>query len=414
MKKACYFIGLFLFLPALCLASFSFSQWKYYKNINGANAPLTKFDLDDEIFSGAKKNLSDLRIIDANNREVPFKITSKAASIDSQLYPVKILNNSAVPGQYSSLILDTEGKGYIINNLNILTDSENFQRNVKVFGSDDMVSWNLLKADAYIYDYTDRKGNFKSQNTAVSFPDSAFRYLKVEISDEEGSPVRVKAVSARQLTASKGKEMERRPGFNSSENSQRRATEVIIDFKQEGVPVAKIALKTASENFKRGVLVYSGNNAKDWRFLGQGYVFRYKTAKFSGENLVLNFPETNDRYVKLEIINKDNAPLPVSDLVAFSVFREVAFPAEKNNSYRIFYGNDKASYPEYDLESYFKYLDLGGATAANLSSQKNNPEFVPEKEPQKPVSERVPYLFTIVLVLTSAMLLLLVYKFLKK
>lgn len=407
-------ILMFLAVSSVCLADFGSPQWKYFKNISAVGGSLAKITLDDEIFSGSKNDLRDVRIIDKSNKEIPFKIVSGKQREAMASYPATMLNNSFVSGQFSTVILDLKQRGKITNNLTINTSSENFQRNVTVFGSDDMANWNTLKAKAYIYDYTDKKGNFKSQNTTVSFPDSAFQYIKLEIADDNNSPVVINSVMLKQNVLEKRREFERRPQFSASENSQTKTTEITVDLGSGGIPTSRLVLKAQGDNFNRGVIISASNDKLKWNFLNQGYVFRYTTPRFSGENMEVNFTETNSRYLKIEIINKDNEALAVSDITIFSVYKEVIFQPIIGDEYRLFYGNAKAGYPEYDLEKYFQYLDVDAAQAVALSIQKENSDYVPEKEPMKPLSERMPYLFPTALTLAVLCLLFLVYKFLKK
>lgn len=414
MKKILLAVLVMIVLPAVCWADFNSANWQYFKNIQPAGGGLVKITLDDEIFSGSKNNLRDLRVIDSNNAEVPFKVISGKQDEIKTIYDGQLINNSFVSGRFSTAILDLGERGRITNNLRVNTPSENFQRNAKIYGSDDMLSWNILQDNAYIYDYTDKKGNFKSQDTTISFPESVFRYLKIEIADDNGNPVRITSVAANQSVNAVKREFERRPIFSTAENIQNKSTELIVDLGSSGIPANKFRLQAQGENFNRAVMVFASNDKSKWDFVGQGYVFRYTTAKFSGENMAVNFPETNDRYLKIEIINKDDQSLAIRDLTVFSVYRDVIFQAERGRSYKIFYGNPKAGYPEYDLDKYFQYLDAAGAQTATLSPQSENAGFIAEKEPIKPLSERVPYLFSIVLVLVSLGLLLLVYKFFKK
>jgi hypothetical protein len=414
MKKILFITVFLMAVPAICLADFNISNWKYYKNIENTGGDLVKLNLDDEIFSGSKSGLSDVRIINQAEKEAPFKIVSGKQKEFSNSYPLSMINNSFVSGQFSMVILDLGSKGKITNNLKINTTSENFQRNVKIYGSDDMSNWNLLKGDAYIYDYTDKKASFKSQNTSVYFPESIFKYLKLEIADDNNSPIKIISVSAGQNIVEKNNDFERSLQFSISENSQNKATELVADLGSNGIPTSKIMIKTKENNFNRGIIISSSSDKNKWNLVGQGYVFRYTTPKFSGENMAVSFPETNNRYLKIEIVNKDNEPISVSGLSAFSVYREIIFQAKNGENYRIFYGNNKANYPQYDLEKYFQYLDMNSAKPVVLSKQNENNQYIPEKEPQKPLSERIPYLFSSVLVLVSLALLFLVYKFLKK
>ncbi|MFZ2193086.1 MAG: DUF3999 family protein [Candidatus Moraniibacteriota bacterium] len=417
MKKIGIVFALFLFIvPVFCLADFNMANWKYYKEISNAGEGLSRINLDDEVFSGATKDLSDLRIIDSENKEVPFKLVSGKEQFKKDRVAVRMINNSFIPGENSQVILDLGTSGSLVNNLTINTTSENFQRNVKVYGGDDKEKWNVLKDDGYIYDFTDKKANFKSQNTEILFSDSAFRYIKIEIADENGNPVKILSVETGNIVKEKTREYARHPQIKSNENTDKKITEIIVDLGASGIPTGKINIGSENVNFNRSILVYASNenNGNNWTYLSQGYIFRYETPKFIGENMTVAFPETNKRFIKIEIANKDDAPIVVSGIDTFSIYREIIFQTKTNEQYRLFYGNKKADYPQYDLEKYFQYLEPDKAVQATLSGQKDNAGYVPEIEPVRPLTERAPYLLSGILVATSLLLILLVFKFLKK
>lgn len=417
MKKiAIFFTVIFLASTASCWANFDISNWKYYKDILGAEGNLAKVTLDDDTFSNSTKDLFDVRIIDGENREVPFKLVSGKESFKSDRVSVKMINNSYVPGQSSQVILDLGNPGNLVNNLTINTSSENFQRNVKVYGSNDMTAWNVLKDNGYIYDFTDKKANFKSQNTQIKFSDSAYHYIKIEIADDGGNPVKINSVETSDTIEEDTRGYERHPQFKLIEKTDKKITEMIVDLGVSGIPTDRISIKSKNINFNRTILIHASNdeNTNNWDYLGQSYIFRYNTPKFIGENLTVNFSETNKRFIRLEVINRDDASLSISDITSFSIYREIIFQSNAGEKYRLFYGNSKADYPQYDLEKYFQYLEPSKATVAKISNQKDNPNFIPEKEPVKPLTERIPYLLSGILTLTSLFLIFFVFKFLKK
>lgn len=411
MKKNIITLLLFFTLPAICLADFSPQKWQYYKDVNEKVSGLAQFSIDDEIFSNTKSDLQDLRVISNNGKEVPYKLVVGESKVETTSYSPQMLNNSYAPGDGSSVILDFGGSNTAVNTLTINTRSENFQRNVKIYGSDDMNNWRVVKENIYIYDYTDKKAGFKSQNTTINFPESVFRYLKIEITDPVNEPVIIDSVSAKQYIRENVKEVVREPRFTKEVKDGN--TEIKVDMGSGGIPLGKIALNAKSVNFNRSLVIYSSYNQADWRQLGQSYIFRYDTPKFRGENLTLNFSETKDRYIKILIINKDDEPLDIAGLKTFSVYRQVVFAAKAEESYRIYYGNPNARGSEYDLEKYFQYLDAENAINMTLSAQKINKEYASAAKSETE-QEKYPYLMPVSLIVISILLLFLIYKFFQK
>jgi hypothetical protein len=318
----------------LAFADFSISQWKYYKDVDWRGSGLVKISLDDEIFSQTNKDLGDIRIISSDNKEIPFKlITGKEESL-VEGYSVKMINNSYVPSQFSSVILDFEGRSEVINQIKIETESENFQRNVRILGSDNKENWNIIKEGGYIYDYTDKKAKFKSQNTSISFPESSFHYLKIEIADENNNPVKISSVSAIKFVEKKSKELVRIPEYEISNNYKEGLSEIVVDVESSGIPTNKINFSISDANFNRAVLIYSSEDKKNWKLINNGYIFRYNTDKFKKESLDVNFTEITSQYIKVVIRNNDNDPLGISGIKIFSRYRELIFQSEFDKKYQ--------------------------------------------------------------------------------
>lgn len=411
MKKI--ILTLAVFLPMFAFAAFDQTQWLYYKDISVTNGGIVKIQLDEDIFAGSRSDFSDIRIISLDGgKETPYKISFDTNTDHIVYLPVKITNNSYVKGVSASAVIEI-GEGKIVNRLHISTPDKNFRRNVKVYGGDDGKQWSVILDNGYIYDYTDTKGNFSSQGATLSFPDSTFKYLKVEIADTEGAPLKISGIEVSQHLRETAREVQRTSVFTAKEDRKTKETNIVIDAGRRGIPQNKAEITATAENFNRTVFIYSGNGNDQWSLLGQEYIFRYRTPHFSSEKLTLQFPETNDRYLKIVVQNKDDQPIGVTGTKTFATYREVIFQAVSSEAYRIFYGNLKARAPEYDFEKYLQYLDIGNASSATLSPQKNNESYAPPTAPKPPQPDKNARFLPVMIALAGLLLLFLVYKFLK-
>lgn len=399
------------------------AQWKYYKNIDISGNPnkgdLIKITLDQEIFSNANQDLGDLRILVDGATEVPYKlIVERSAFSQENIYPLLILNNSFnAAGGYNAFIVDFRENGFLNSSLNIFTGSENFKRTVEISGSNDMVSWNILKTDGHIFDYTNKLANFNARNTRVDYPENTFRYIQIKIFSGGEAPLVISGAQVSKITKKENKETVISPKYEIAENSAKRITEIIVDFGKKGWPTSNVTLVSPDENFNREVVVYESNDKINWRRSGQGYIFNYNTPKFVGANLEVAYSETSDRYLKLEVFNADNSPISITGVSTKTILRSIAFQYGvyiADNAYKIYYGNSKANFPEYDLEKFFPYLDTGIYFSSSLSAEQINPAYQKEIPPVPPLTERIPYLLPVTLVLAIAIMSLMVLKFIKK
>jgi hypothetical protein len=413
-------------LPTLSLATAPAdqkSEWKYYKDITIADSPakgeLVKVILDQEVFGASNKDLGDLRITDVTGTDVPYKlIVERDVFSEENIYPVRVLNNSySAQNGYNVFIIDFGQGGMLNSSFKIVTSSENFKRTVEVSGGDDMASWNVLKRNGYVYDYTDRAGNFKAQNTSVDYPENAYRYIQVKIFAGGEAPLIVSGAQVSRITKKEKKEIVLNPAYETNENSDKRTTEVIVDLEKNGWPTSGVVMVSPDENFNREVLVYESDNKADWQSVGQGYIFNYDTPKFVGDNLDINYSETSKQYLKIEIFNGDNRPISISDLSTKTVLRSIVFQygiGTTGDAYRLYYGNPAADFPDYDLEKFFPYLDTGKYFGSALFAQTANASYREKVPPVPPLSERIPWLVPGALILAIVMMGLIVVRFMKK
>ena len=251
----------------------------------------------------------------------------------------------------------------------------------------------------------------RTQDTTVTFPVSVFKYLKVVIADPEGKPVKISGVKSARYTREPEREVTRQPRFDASLNREEKSSELVVDLATKGLGITKVSVNADDANFKRTVFVYAGDGSDKWRFVGSGHIFRYTTPAYAAEHRTVAIQKTDDLYLKINIVNNDDAPLVIRDVEVSSVYRELLFISQSDTRYALYYGNERADAPRYDLAAYVNYLDTTPAPVASLSEQKENTVYVPVLAP---LTERVPYLLPITLSVLSVGLLFLVYLFFKR
>lgn len=429
MRKKINHIYVVLFLAILiplgyAAADYNPEKWQFFKDIaieateDDVVSPnqLVKVTLDQDVFNGSEESLRDLRVVNNSGEEVPYKIIVERGNFSERnIYPVKILNNSFVPGQDNLFVVDFGQGGFLNSSLRILTASENFRRQVEVSGSNDMQDWRVLKTDGYIYDYTDKQGNFKAQSATINYPENAYRYLQVRIFLGGEAPLKVTGAQVSKITNNVAVATKFSPIYQTQQNTERKVTEVVIDLEKKGRPTNNILVDSPAKNFNREVAIYESDDKNNWRVLGQDYIFNYDTPKFKGASLSVKYPESNSRYLKLDIYNGDNQPIVISGLSIESVLRDVVFQYVPGINYRLYYGNDKAKFPEYDLNSFFAYLNTENyATGKLAANEQANSLFKAEVQPLPPLSERMPYLLPASLIIVVLVLGYFVFSFVKQ
>ena len=415
IKKNLKYIFLSLvFFGTTAYADFNLLDWEYRSKIaGGANTEkgFVTLELPSSLFSYLKSDLSDLRVVNQEG-EVPYMVAVEKGESSVQSIPSRIFNLSS-GGDTTSFVLDTGSKGELHNSVTIQTSSENFRRIVEIEGSGDQLVWRTLNPRGQIFDYTVR--DIKSvavRDTTVYYPEGAFRYLRVSIFDRGEAPLKISGASVSRQVSLAAREISYTPSVAVSQNADDKTTEVILDLGAKGIPHRKVAIETANENFSRAVQISESGDKNNWRAIGYAYVFSVNTPKFTGSNLEFSYPESNNRYLKLSILNRDDRPIAISGVKITGLVRRILFNFDPSKEYFIYLGNPDAKRPQYDIESISQYVDFNLINQVSASSVEKNSSFKEKTLPLPPLSERSPYVLPTVLGIAVAILAFLLLRLL--
>ena len=401
----------FLGLVSTASADFSQKEWHAYKEVRLStgidSTTLLRVSLDAEVFATSTSDLRDLRVVDINNKEVPYILITNRDDIQSSLLAPKILNKGSVAGESTSFVMDFGGP--VLHNqvtLDINNELKNYRKKVQIYGSADMGKWQLLADNQIIYDYSK---DYPARNTTVSYPESTYRYVLVKIIDTESAPVQVLGASARRDVYTSGSRLSYTPAFETMVVGKN--TEIVADFGQQGILADRAVILIDSKNFERPVNVYSSPDKKTWSYVGGDGIYRYKTRELSGDKTSVAYGGSGARYVKLVILNQDNQPLNVTGVLFSGYTRAVAFLAEPQGAYRLFYGNEKARSSSYDLAQIYRNFKADEFMSGALGEEHINSEYVP---PVIPLTERKPWLLGIMLGIVAVLLGVVIFRVVKK
>ena len=387
-------------------ADFSLKDWQHVKPISipagVTDGGLVELVPGPEVFYGAAPGLADLRIIRGDNQEIPYELVVERGSRERRSFPVKIRDLGFVPGQYSSFVAELGQGGLLHNEIEVFTDSQNFQRGVIVEGSNDNTTWTVLQEGTKIFDFTLKERNFTSRFTRVGYPESTVRFLRVRIINNGEDPLNITGASVFSVTETVAEEVSY-PAILSerTEDSNRRTSLIVFDLGGKGLPTNRLAIRTPQVNFYREVLLEGTGDAPRWTVVQRSdALYRYDTPKFVGDKLTIRYPETTFRYLRLTINNEDNSLLPVEGVEVFGIPRKLIFQADPGASYKLYYGNPQARSPSYELERILPFLETENLPVGTLGPQTNNPDFKLESS-RLPFSERYAWLITVAVVVAA-------------
>jgi len=359
------------------------------------------------LYAGAASSLADVRIIAGESGEIPYKLEISKAESKRTSFPVSIQDKGYIPGSYNIFTADLGREGILHNEIEIKTISANFRRTATVETSNAGATW-IIIASQTVYDFTVKERGFTTHDTRVRYPDSTARYLRVKIAYGEEGPLEITGATIFFVTETPAREIPWPSSIlNISRDAGQRTTNVEIDLGTPGLPSYRLAISVPDINFYREVTLEASTDQENWNsILRRADIYAFDTPKFVGKNLVITYPETTSRYLRLVIHDEDSPPLTVQEVNVWGLRRRLVFAAVPQQSYKLYYGNTDARRPSYDIERVFPYLVTEKLPEAKLGPQTTNSYFV-EKKP--PVSERFPWLFpTVVAVAAIAVALLLI------
>ena len=426
LRRRSVLLAVFLLLTLLLLrdlrpleADFSLEDWLHVKSVilpEGLTEDrLVEVAPDPEVFDKSIPGLADLRIIEETGREVPYKLTIDTDSRERRSFPATIRDLGFITGQYSSFVADLGQEGLLHNEIEVAVTSQNFQREAIVEGSNDAATWAVLQEGTTIFDFTLDERDFTAKDTRVRYPESTVRYLRVKIINEEEEPLEVTGASVFSVTETAARDVAYQATISKrTEDSERKASLIVFDLGSKGLPTDRLTIETPQVNFYREVILEGTGDAPRWTPIqSTGVLYSYDTPKFVGSKLTLSYPETTFRYLRLTIDNEDNPPLPIEGVEFFGVPRRLIFEAQPGASYKLYYGNENALVPSYELERILPFLETENLPVGILGPEANNDNFEIEVK-SRPFSERFPWLIPTAVALVALVVAFLLFGVFRK
>lgn len=328
-------------------------SWRYTRTIEQARGgALNYFTLDRAAFSHSENRLADLRVIDDEGKEIPYAVR---AQITRPREPVKLSSavreNSFVPKEFTQVVIDLGAKTGFHNNLRVRTPESDFINWVEVAASDDAHVWRIVNARAPISRFS--KENLEGNQT-VRYSENNARYLRVRIQETQHlfqvTDVEVFSSPAANKEAAAENGISLVNSLAPDANVSESLTRWTVDLGSGNIPISKFTFETSQPEFYRAVRILTSSDGKEWQFAGGGEIHRYVFNGVSEESLEVScYDNGGPRYWRAEVLNGNDAPLSGVRMFVLMPQRFVLFHAAGDRSYRMVYGNARATAPDYDL-----------------------------------------------------------------
>lgn len=408
-------IVLCLLMSSYLFADFNVKEWKYFKNIENINrdAEYNKIKIDTDIYNRANVDLSDIRIVDDENKESAYNISVNFEQTNQLQLSPKILNKS-YNQKHTMFIVDFGKSGIENNEIVINSKNINYRRIVEIYGSDDLSQddWKVIRKDGCIFNVTNK--SYTSNHLNIDYPINIYRYLKIIINQNgEKEPFIVENVFTYMNKTIAGKEEEYtfkviKKHINKLEN----ATEILLDFEKNNIPTHKIKVNSSNKNYHRNVVIETSNDSNNWDKVCSDSIYDYLDVRYRDKKDIVTFQEVKCRYIKILIYYYDDKPIEINNLNVYGYVRNIIFKTNKNKNYRLFYGNSDARTPKYDIEYLAKYVNKHNVNLAVLGKEEIRIDEVVLPKAKPFHFEK--YILWLIIILISAGLIYLASKIYKK
>jgi hypothetical protein len=341
---------------ALAQADVDETQFRYARALNAPAGAPVRFEPDARMYGHARSEFPDLRILDADGEQVPWRPEPKPAAVPSQSVP--LVARGRRDGTVT-VVLDRGPVRPVIDRIELTVPDQAFVGEATVQGSNTGAegSYGELSTTP-IYSV---RGAVSARSTTAVFPATDFRYLLVQ------------ARGVSEITgASVSRDPEQQPlepvAARTRVRNRDRTTVVLLDLGFPKVPVDTLRIRTSSRRYVRQVTVDGSNVGKRFTLLGSGEV-----ARFPGVDLATVAVAGRHRFLRITIQNGDDAPLAALAVTAEAQPRRLLLAGGHRPPFRLLYGGPTVSAPAYDFAQLPPAATgFEGARAGTLGSEREN------------------------------------------
>ena len=361
------------------------TQFRYTRSLDAAAAGTpVRFEPDGSMYGHARVGFPDLRILDADGEQVPWRHEPTAAPVPSQ--PVEVVARGRL-GDTVTVVVDRGPVRPVIDRIALDIPDSVFVGDVEVQGSNTGAEGSYATLSTTpIYAV---RGAVSARSTTAVFPPTDYRFLLVRasgVTDITGATV------ARDPSQPPMEPVEAR----STKRDRERTTVVTLDLGYARVPVDRLSIRSSTPRYVRRVAVEGSNDGTTFVPLSNGEI-----ARFPGVDLSKIALAARHRLLRVTIRNGDDAPLEGLRITAEARPRLLLLASGYKPSFRLLYGAATLPGPSYDFARLpAAATGFENAREGTLGAERANELFEPPAE-TRTFFERNDYLIEVLLVVVA-------------
>lgn len=347
-----------------------------------AEEELFALPLDSDIYAATGEEFPDIRVLDADDRLVPFLIRRVTEARTEKIRKRWTAANPALKplgdqGMEIRLVLAPEDP--IPLGLTFVTPLRDFEQQIQIFSTGEGTE-SLLVDEALIFDYSKL---MDIRHTDVSLPSTTAREFRIVIgaltvdqesqlleltrslqSDEEDNrtesttiqrrPFRIERIELWTEQAEKIRQVDivqPWPVTSVKVTQDAEQKQTLVELQSHREPLTALKINTSSRNFSRVAEVQverDSGSGMEWETVANTAISQFQLRDFREEHLTISLPETRCDHLRLVILNGDSPQIAIESIEAVGPQYEVVFLGKPNQNVRLAYGSDTAEPPEHD------------------------------------------------------------------
>lgn len=297
-------------------------------------------------------DLTDIRIFNNKNREVPYLLEKESASRQAEHFiAYDIISKKSKSHCCTELILQNE-KRTPINNIQLIIKNAEAWREASLLGSDDQQQWYAIK-DHFVL-RAPVNSSATQQLEIVDFPWSNYEFYLLKIKDSVNAPLNIIKAGYYETKSLNGNYTSLDVRTTASDSISQKKTFVriqlsglqLVDKMEFDVSGAKYYRRNATLLEKRTRISKKGKLTEYYR-----PVLNFELT--SSRTTIIEPKDLRGQEFLIEIQNEDNPPLSISSVKVFQLNRYLTAWLSGESNYAIKFGAPRLKEPVYDL-AFFK------------------------------------------------------------
>ena len=389
---------LFLFLMCFAFANAQTNSYKYKREIKNVKAIWHIIQLPDELYKNANSGFEDLRIFGVSGKdtlEVPYILKQRADKVNTEEIYFKQLNQSVSANGYyytfQSPAVNT------INQINLTFNQPNFDWKVILKGSNDNKEWFTVLKDYRILSIKNNDTDY--QFTKLTFPDSKYLYYRIAVKSEIQPDLLAAKISKTDTLKGVYNNINYK-AYHLINDPTTKESIITVDLKNP-IPLSYLKFNVQSDfDFYRSFKIeYATDSFKTDKGIQFNYAHLYEGIISSLEKAEFNFPNTIASKLRITIQNNDNRPLRLRGLeLKGNVYEIIARFDDTKLAYALYYGNEKATAPSYEIEKFESKIPAN-LNEVMIGKEQKNPAYSIITE--KPLFENKAWLWVLMAVIIA-------------